>query len=272
MKNELRIFENPEFGTVRTLETDGEPWVMAADVCKAFGITNGRNITARLDEDEKGVYTVDTLGGKQNVTFVNESGLYNMLLSMNPNKAKARGMTDDEIVRRQDQLKKFRRWATHDVFPSIRKNGAYITPSKLGDLLRRPESVMEMLAVLSAEQQKNAELTEQNKALAQRNEEMRPKEEYFDDLVDTNSLMNFTDTAKALKISRKKMLDVLVAQKLLYRQGKYGKLIPYEKNNHGYFEVKEQKNAFGSWAGPQTFVTVAGRQLLMQMRDEGYFD
>lgn len=173
---------------------------------------------------------------------------------------------------KNETAEKFQALVADKIIPSVRKHGAYITPSKLGDLLRQPESVMEMLAVLSAEQQKNAELTEQNKALAQRNEEMRPKEEYFDDLVDTNSLMNFTDTAKALKISRKKMLDVLVEQKLLYRQGKYGKLIPYEKNNHGYFEVKEQKNAFGSWAGPQTFVTVAGRQLLMQMRDEGYFD
>lgn len=105
MTNELKIFNNPEFGTVRILEINGEPWVMAADVCKAFGVTNGRNITARLDEDEKAVYSVDTLGGKQNVTFVNESGLYNMLLSMNPNKAKARGMTDDEISYRQNQLK-----------------------------------------------------------------------------------------------------------------------------------------------------------------------
>lgn len=272
MTNELKIFENPEFGTIRTLEVDGEPWVVAADVCKALGVANGRNITSRLDEDEKAVYVVDTPGGKQKATCVNEAGLYAIIMTVDPSKAKARGVSDEEVARKQEVLKKFKRWITHDVLPSIRKHGAYITPSKLGDLLRRPESVVEMLAVLSAEQKKNAELTEQNKALAQRNEEMRPKEEYFDDLVDTNSLMNFTDTAKVLKISRKKMLDVLVAQKLLYRQGKYGKLIPYEKNNHGYFEVKEQKNAFGSWAGPQTFVTVAGRQLLMQMRDEGYFD
>lgn len=117
MESNLKIFENAEFGTIRTIEINNEPWIMAADVCKIFGVTNGRNITARLDEDEKDVYTVDTPGGKQNVTFVNESGLYNMLLSMNPSKAKARGISDSEIANRQDQLKRFKRWITHEVPP-----------------------------------------------------------------------------------------------------------------------------------------------------------
>lgn len=133
------------------------------------------------------------------------------------------------------------------------------------EALCNPDSVIQLLTAYSAEQKKTAELTAKNA-------ELEPKGKYFDDLVDANSLMNFTDTAKALKISRKKMLDVLVKEKYLYRQGSHGKLIPYEKNNNGYFEVKEQKNAFGSWAGPQTFVTVAGRQLLLRMLDEGYFD
>lgn len=266
MTNELKIFNNPEFGTVRTLEINGEPWVMAADVCKAFGVTNGRNITARLDEDDKAVYSVDTLGGKQNVTFVNESGLYNMLLSMNPNKAKARGMTDDEISYRQNQLKKFKRWITHEVLPSIRKNGGYIA----GQEEMTPAEIMAKAVLLA--QKTIADREARIAALTEENAILIPKGEYFDELVDVNSLMNFTDTAKALGISRKKMLDILIKEKYLYRQGSYGKLIPYEKNNHGYFEVKEQKNAFGSWAGPQTFVTVAGRQLLLQMRDEGYFD
>lgn len=255
MTDKIQIFNYKE-NKIRTVEMNGKPWFVLRDVCTVLGISNPRMTAQRLDADEVSLADViDSVGRHQETTVISESGLYNVILRSD-----------------KPEAKPFRKWVTNEVLPSIHKNGAYITPSKLGDLLRRPESVMEMLAVLSVEQQKNAELTEQNKALAQRNEEMRPKEEYFDDLVDTNSLMNFTDTAKALKVSRKKMLDVLVEQKLLYRQGKYGKLIPYEKNNHGYFEVKEQKNAFGSWAGPQTFVTVAGRQLLMQMRDEGYFD
>lgn len=141
---------------------------------------------------------------------------------------------------------------------------------KIEEQWNSPDAIMQRALLIANTRVKALQetVTIQTKQIA----EMKPKEEYFDDLIDVNSLMNFTDTAKALKISRKKMLDVLVKEKYLYRQGSYGKLIPYEKNNHGYFEVKEQKNAFGSWAGPQTFVTVAGRQLLLRMRDEGYFD
>ena len=255
MTNEVQIFNYKE-SAIRTVEIKGEPWFVLKDVCSVLGLASPHKVAERLDGDERNQIPVeDSAGRQQETTVVNESGLYNVILRSD-----------------KPEAKPFRKWVTSEVLPDIRKHGAYITPSKLGELLRRPESVMEMLAALSDEQRKNAELAEQNKALIQRNEEMQPKEQYFDALNDVNSLMNFTDTAKALKISRKKMLDVLVKEKYLYRQGSHGKLIPYEKNNHGYFEVKEQKNAFGSWAGPQTFVTVAGRQLLLRMLDEGYFD
>lgn len=68
---DMQIFENPEFGKIRTIEADGDSWIVAADVCKALGVANGRTVTARLDEDEKAVYVVDTLGGKQKATCVN---------------------------------------------------------------------------------------------------------------------------------------------------------------------------------------------------------
>ena len=74
--NELKIFENPEFGKVRTVAIDAEPWFALKDVCQAFGETNYRRVASRLDEDEKGVSQIDTPGGKQSMTIVNESGLY----------------------------------------------------------------------------------------------------------------------------------------------------------------------------------------------------
>lgn len=171
---DMQIFENPEFGKIRTIEADGDSWIVAADVCKALGVANGRTVTARLDEDEKAVYVVDTLGGKQKATCVNEAGLYAIIMTVDPSKAKARGVSKEEITRKQEQLKKFKRWVTHDVLPSIRKHGAYITPNKLSEMLRRPESVMEMLSALSEEQKKNAELTEQNTALIAENERITP--------------------------------------------------------------------------------------------------
>lgn len=86
---ELKIFENPNFGEIRVTEKDGEPWFVAADVCKALDISNSRDAVARLDDDEKGVVLTDTLGGKQNVTTVNEAGLYALVLGSRKPEAKA---------------------------------------------------------------------------------------------------------------------------------------------------------------------------------------
>lgn len=89
-------------------EQDGETWFVAADVCRVLEIANPRNAYARLEEDEKGVRTMDTLGGLQEMMIVNEAGLYNLLFSS-----------------RKPQAKRFKRWVTHDVLPSLRKTGSY---------------------------------------------------------------------------------------------------------------------------------------------------
>lgn len=107
--NELRIFDNSEFGKVRATTRDGEPWFVAADVCRALDIVQNRNAVARLDNDEKGVCLMDTLGGAQEMSIVNEPGLYSLILSS-----------------RKPQAKAFKRWITHEVIPSIRKTGGYI--------------------------------------------------------------------------------------------------------------------------------------------------
>lgn len=109
--NELQIFENPEFGKIRVIEKDGEPWFVAADVCRALDITNVGNALARLDDDEKGsirLTDVTSNGGNPNVSIVNEPGLYSLVLGS-----------------RKPDAKSFKRWITHDVIPSIRKTGSY---------------------------------------------------------------------------------------------------------------------------------------------------
>lgn len=107
--NGLQVFQNPAFGSVRALTIDGEPWFVAADVCKALEIGNSRQAVARLDDDEKGVISVDTPGGKQEMNAVNEPGLYGLVLSS-----------------RKPEAKAFKRWIKHEVLPSIRKHGGYI--------------------------------------------------------------------------------------------------------------------------------------------------
>ncbi len=123
--NELQIF-NYNGNEVRTIQKDGEPWWVLKDVCAVFGETNYRRVSGRLDEDEKGVSQIDTPGGIQSMTVINESGLYSALFTMQPEKA--RGVTEEYVQNRQEQLKSFRRWVTGEVLPSIRKTGTYSVP------------------------------------------------------------------------------------------------------------------------------------------------
>lgn len=108
---------------VRSLMINNEPWFVAKDVCDMFGETNRNRAMQSLDDDEKGYTQMTTPGGMQQMSIVNESGLYALLFAMQPEKA--RGVSDEYIAARQQQLKDFKRWITHDVLPALRKTGAY---------------------------------------------------------------------------------------------------------------------------------------------------
>lgn len=122
--NQLKVFENPAFGKIRTVTVKNEPWFVLKDVCSVFGEQNYRRVSSRLEEDEKGVSQINTPGGSQNMTVVNEAGLYSTLFAMQPEKA--RGVSNEYVAQRQEQLRKFKRWVTSEVLPAIRKNGGYI--------------------------------------------------------------------------------------------------------------------------------------------------
>lgn len=107
MDNQIRIFENNEYGTIRTTVRDGEPWFVAADVCKALDVQNPTDAIKKLDDDEKARLNLGLRGGDTNV--VNESGLYSLVLGS-----------------RKPEAKAFKRWITHDVIPTIRKTGGYV--------------------------------------------------------------------------------------------------------------------------------------------------
>lgn len=127
--NEIEIFNNPEFGEVRTLVIDAQPWFVGRDVCAVFGDTNSSRSIGRIDDDDKRTIEItDNKGRKQNAIFVNESGLYALLFAMQPQKANHDGVSDAypiEIQERIDKLHKFKRWVTSEVLPSIRKTGGY---------------------------------------------------------------------------------------------------------------------------------------------------
>ena len=109
MENKIQVFENPEFGEVRTLAIDGEPWAAAIDVAKALGYKEPQKaIRTHVDPEDKGVSKMDTPGGNQDVVIINESGLYSLILSSKLPKARA-----------------FKRWVTSEVLPALRKTGSY---------------------------------------------------------------------------------------------------------------------------------------------------
>lgn len=106
--NNLKVFESPDLGKVRVVERSGEPWFVAADVCRALGLDSTGKALTRLDDDEKGVNSIHTLGGSQMMTIINESGLYALVLCS-----------------RKPEAKAFKRWVTHEVLPAIRRTGRY---------------------------------------------------------------------------------------------------------------------------------------------------
>lgn len=136
--NELKIFNNDEFGRIRAVEQNGEPWFVGKDVAEALGYKNTRQaISTNVDEEDKGVHSVDTPSGTQEMTIINESGLYSLVLSS-----------------KLPTAKKFKRWVTSEVIPSIRKHGAYLTDQKIEELLISPDTIINLATQIKEEREK----------------------------------------------------------------------------------------------------------------------
>lgn len=141
--NNLQVF-NYNGNEVRTIQKDGEPWWVLKDVCEVLGLSSPHKVFDRLDEDEKGRNQIPTPGGEQEMTVINESGLYNVILRSDKPEAKS-----------------FRKWVTSEVLPSIRKHGAYMTPQKIEEALLNPDTIIKLATNLKAEREKRMELERQ---------------------------------------------------------------------------------------------------------------
>ena len=145
---ELQIFNSPEFGQIRTIERGGEPWFVGKDVAEALGYANARNaVPDHVDDEDKLRTQIEYAGQKREVTLINESGLYSLVLS-----SKLPG------------AKQFKRWITSEVIPSIRKHDAYMTPDKLEEVLLSPDTLIQLAQNLKDEQEKRKALQEQVEA------------------------------------------------------------------------------------------------------------
>ena len=239
--NGLQIFTY-NGNEVRTVQKDGEPWWVLKDVCEILGLGSPHKVFERLDEDEKGRNLIPTLGGGQEMTVINESGLYNVILRSD-----------------KPEAKPFRRWVTSEVLPSIRRHGAYMTPETLAAAILNPDLLIRLCTALKDEQDKNKALQAANSTLAVDNQIMKPKADYFDEIVDRNLLTNFRETAKQLQIKEKEFIRLLLDRKYIYRDKK-GKIQPYADKNSGLFEVKEFVNEKTGFSSTQTLITPKGRE------------
>ena len=222
---------------VRTVRKDGAPWFVLKDVCGVLNLGTPSRVAERLDGDEVSLtHLTDSLGRLQETTVISESGLYNVILRSD-----------------KPEAKPFRKWVTAEVLPAIRRSGGYIAGQN--DL-----SPAELMAkALKVAEHTLAERDARISSLQVQNAIMAPKADYFDELVERNTLTSFRDTAKELGIPPRKFTQFLLDKKYIYRDKKE-KLMPYENKNDGLFEVKESFNDKTAWSGLQTMVTPKGRE------------
>lgn len=156
--------------------------------------------------------------------------------------------------------KKFKKWVTSEVLPSIRKHGGYIVgQEQMTDEELMAKAILMANSKIQELNHKNQQLEMQNSQLTVVNEIMKPKAEYFDDLVDRNLLTSFRETAKTLGVKEKAFVNFLLNHKYVFRDKK-GKLQPFAEKNKGLFELKETKNDKTGWVGTQTLITPKGRE------------
>lgn len=160
--NNIQIFQNLEFGKIRSTEKSGEVWFVGKDICAAFGDKNHNRSLGRVDDEDKSiVQIIDSLGRPQVVTVVNESGVYSLLFAMQPQKVNNGGVSDAypiEVRDRIEKLRRFQRWVTHEVLPSIREHGYYMTPETLQKTLADPDSIIQLATSLKSDVAGNKKL------------------------------------------------------------------------------------------------------------------
>lgn len=220
--NELKIFQNSEFGEIRTITKNNEPWFVAIDVCNALDLKNPTVSVGRLDEDEVTKFNLGGLSGESNI--VSEYGLYNLILAS-----------------RKKEAKKFKRWITHEVIPTIRKHGAYMSSEVIEKTLSDPDYLIRLATNLKEEKAK--------RALAEAQiERDKPK-------------VLFADTVSA---SNKSCLV-----------GELAKLISQEAIRRGEINKKIGQNNLFSWMRSSGYLCKSGErknQPLQQYIEQGLFE
>lgn len=219
---DLQIFNSPEFGEIRTIEKNGEPWFVGKDVAAALGYEKPTDaVRKHVDVEDRGISKMETPSGAQETTIINESGLYSLVLSS-----------------KLPTAKKFKRWITSEVIPSIRKHGAYMTPDKLEEVLLKPDTLIQLAQNLKAEQEKR-------RALEVKMEEQKPKVLFAESVEAAKTSILIGELAKLLKqnginIGQNRLFQWLRQNGyLIRRQGSDYNMPTQRAMEMGLFEIKE---------------------------------
>lgn len=219
---DLQIFNNPEFGAIRTIEKDGEPWFVGKDVATALGYKDTVNaLKSHVDTEDKGGWQITTQFGEKETTIINESGLYSLVLSS-----------------KLPTAKKFKRWVTSEVIPSIRKHGAYMTSETLEKVLLSPDTLMQLARNLKDEQEKRKELETKI-------EQDKPKVLFADAVASAKTSILIGELAKLLKqngvdIGQNRLFEWMRQNGyLIRRQGSDYNMPTQRSMEQGLFEIKE---------------------------------
>lgn len=226
--NEIQLFNNDEFGQVRVVEIDGEPWFVAADVCRVLELTNVTETLRRLDADELTSVKLNSGGQMREMKIINESGLYALT-----------------ITSRKPYAKKFRKWLTGEVAVSIRKHGAYMTPDTIEKVLLNPDFIIKLATELKNERAKNAIL--------------QPKADYYDAVLSSEDAVPVTIIAKEYGMSGVTFNKLLNSEQIQYVRDNVWVL--YRKyDNRGYTVTKTLLT--GNQTRMHTYWTQRGREFI----------
>lgn len=215
----IQVFESADFGTIRALAENGEPWFVAKDVCDALGID--KTAASRLDGDEKGLRLTQTHGGEQQVLFVNEPGFYRLVMKS-----------------RKPEAKAFQRWVTHEVLPAIRRDGGYMAAKPD----ETPEETMARALRIADETMRRQK--ERIESLSSANAEMRPKALFADAVAASESTCLVGELAKMLRqngveIGQNRLFDWLRERGYLGKGGSNRNVPTQASMDMGLFRIKE---------------------------------
>ena len=179
MQNEVQVF-NFKDNSVRTTIIGNEVWFVGKDIATALGYSQtSKAVREHLEVEDKGVSKLDTPGGKQDVVVINQSGVISLVLSS-----------------KLPEARKFKRWITSEVIPSVLKHGAYLTDQKIEEVLTSPDTIIRLATELKEERQAKLVLKQQNSVLLQQNNELKPKADYTDLILSNKTLVTITFIAK----------------------------------------------------------------------------